>query len=1503
MNNETTNPVIRDVSHVFRSILILVFALFVSIPLIGMGQTLDISSGIQTYVALTNTTVNLSGQCELHLTATNNKMTTVASQDAMPGCIINLNSPDAWFFLDGTRPYRVNLNQILVNGAAAVVGSNVRLVEYGMGAVVIAQSPSYLPLQVFSGSQFTGSSAQPSIYTFYTGTNAPLNGVISSFILKRGYAATFAQNADGTGISRAYVAADGDVKVGVLPGALNGAVQFVRVYPWIWHSKKGWAGGAGGDMQKVDATWNYDWNTGAFSDVSFAYAPQQWGGGYNASGINPKRGSILVLGYNEPDSASQANMTVAQATNDWPGMESSGLRLGSPACTDGGRSGWLYPFVSQIDSLGLRLDAAAIHMYMCGQTASSLRSWLWDIHVNTGRRIYITEFNNGANWTTCAQPTYAQEAQVIQDFITMMDNEPWIEGYNIYEWVQDSRKMVDTNGVVTPAGTNYLNKWSPLSYNQELSGNPKWSLAINGGVGATNANYHFNGDALDSSGNKNNALLAGSRTFIPAGTGNQALQFDGSHDYAVLPPNVGKSAGFTFAAWVYWNGGASFQRIFDLGYDINQYLFLTPNSGSTLRFAITTSGSAGEQRLETASLTTGTWTHVAVTISGSTGKLFINGTVVASSTTMSINPAAIPLIYSYLGKSQFSADPLFRGMMDEVVLNGYALSDTQVASLASTGQPPAMSLTAPSAPTGLSATAVSSGQINLSWTASSGATSYNVKRATVNGGPYTTVASGVTGASYSDMRANAGTTYFYVASAVNMNGESVNSTQASATTASGVPGAPTASATPNSIPIQVNLTWTVPLGGANTYNVKRSTTSGGGYVTIASGITTVSYTDTNVLNGTTYHYVVSGVNAFGEGANSAEVSVTPTTPISLNMPVTASSFQGGNDPFKGNDGSLNTRWTASAGTYPQWWRVDLGSSQSLSKAVINWYNSAGRSYQYLIEGSDDDVNYTTLVNNTNNTFFGDTTDNFSVTNRYVRVTVTGCPQGGFAAFYECSIYGASAPPPPPPSVPTGLSATAVSSSQINLSWTASSGATSYSVKRATTSGGPYTTIATSVTSTSFADIGLAPSTTYYYVVSAVNAGGESANSSQASSTTPSGVPAAPTGLTATAASTSQIDLTWTASGGATSYNVKRASVNGGPYTTIATGVTTTGFSDTALFSGTTYYYVVSAINGSGESANSTQASKTTLSVAPTGLTATAVSSSQINLGWTASSGATSYNVKRAIANGGPYTIVATGVMATTYSDTTAGGGTTSYYVVSAVNGGGESANSAQASATTVPVAPTGMTATVASSTQINLSWTVSTGAASYNLKRATANGGPYTTITNVTTTSYNNTGLTAGTTYYYVVTALNAAGESASSSQVSAVPNVVLLSQGSPATASSFQTGNTVANGNDGNGTTRWTAAASTYPQWWRVDLGSSQPVTKAVIDWYNTDGRVYKYKIETSTNDVNYILLVDKTGNTVAGTTTDMFSTTTRYVRITVTGCSLSGKYAAFWECKVYGN
>ena len=169
---------------------------------------------------------------------------------------------------------------------------------------------------------------------------------------------------------------------------------------------------------------------------------------------------------------------------------------------------------------------------------------------------------------------------------------------------------------------------------------------------------------------------------------------------------------------------------------------------------------------------------------------------------------------------------------------------------------------------------------------------------------------------------------------------------------------------------------------------------------------------------------------------------------------------------------------------------------------------------------------------------------------------------------------------------------------MTLTWNVSSGATSYNVKRSQTSAGPYTKIA-SPTTASYTDAGLTNGTPYYYVVSAVNSAGESSNSSEGTAT-PVAPPAAPTGLQA-AAENAQVVLSWTASAGATGYHVKRGIASGGPYTQVGAPAASP-YTDTGLTSGTPYYYVVTAFNPGGESANSAEATAT-----PMGATSVTVS--------------------------------------------------------------------------------------------------------------------------------------------------------------------------------------------------------------------------------------------------------------------------------------------------------
>ena len=332
---------------------------------------------------------------------------------------------------------------------------------------------------------------------------------------------------------------------------------------------------------------------------------------------------------------------------------------------------------------------------------------------------------------------------------------------------------------------------------------------------------------------------------------------------------------------------------------------------------------------------------------------------------------------------------------------------------------------------------------------------------------------------------------------------------------------------------QVSLSWNA-VPGATSYNVKSSTTNGGPYITIASP-TTTSYTNTSLINDTTYYYVVSAVNAGYESTNSTQVSATPVcTPP-------AAPTAGNNGPIWAGTTLNLTASTVSGATY-SWTGPNGFTSASQNPSIVNATTSASGLYS-------------------------------------VTATV-GCTSAAGTTTVVVNLIPA----------PAGLTATA-SDSLVALSWNPSTAATGYNVKRSLVDGGPYTMVSGGLTATNYNDSVVTNGTTYYYVVSATNSACESTNSTQVSATPVCMPPAAPAGLTATA-SDSLVVLKWNASSGAIGYNVKRSLINGGSYTLLSGGLTDTNCTDSVVTNGTTYYYVVSAINAGCESTNSIQASAT-----------------------------------------------------------------------------------------------------------------------------------------------------------------------------------------------------------------------------------------------------------------------------------------------------------------------
>jgi subtilisin family serine protease len=269
-------------------------------------------------------------------------------------------------------------------------------------------------------------------------------------------------------------------------------------------------------------------------------------------------------------------------------------------------------------------------------------------------------------------------------------------------------------------------------------------------------------------------------------------------------------------------------------------------------------------------------------------------------------------------------------------------------------------------------------------------------------------------------------------------------------------------------------------------------------------------------------------------------------------------------------------------------------------------------------------------------------------------------------------------------------------------------------------------------------------------------------------------PAAPSSLSASAASGSRIDLSWDDNAQQESgFEIERKTGSGGTYQQVATVADDiTSYSDTGLSEVTTYTYRVRAYNGAGESDYSNEASATTYAATPGTVSAAAASESQIDLSWTDNSNVeVGFKIERKEGSAGTYSQVATvDANGTTYSDTELSESTTYFYRVRAYTDTGDSSYSNEANATTHPAAPSNASAAAASESQIDLSWTDnSSGESGFKVERKES-GGSYAQIATVNQdiTELTDTGLNEETTYYYRVCAYNAAGESDYSNEASA---------------------------------------------------------------------------------------------------------------------------------------
>lgn len=195
------------------------------------------------------------------------------------------------------------------------------------------------------------------------------------------------------------------------------------------------------------------------------------------------------------------------------------------------------------------------------------------------------------------------------------------------------------------------------------------------------AQYEFEGNPQDVTSNQLDPVSMATLNYSSIAnlvkSGEKSLYLRATNDYyLMLPPRAGHLNNFTICTWVRWNGANSWERLFDFGNGTTQYMFLTPSNGSEMRFVIKNGGD--EQILSATRMSSGKWLHLAVTMSDSETKIYVDGEEVASTTGITIRPKDFNPVLNYIGRSQFPSDPLFKGYIDDFRIYNYALSASDV---------------------------------------------------------------------------------------------------------------------------------------------------------------------------------------------------------------------------------------------------------------------------------------------------------------------------------------------------------------------------------------------------------------------------------------------------------------------------------------------------------------------------------------------------------------------------------------------------------------------------------------------------------------------------------------------------------------------------------------------------------------------------------------------------------------------------------------------------------
>ena len=402
--------------------------------------------------------------------------------------VINFTSDSAWLILDGTLPsvaIASHLSYISINGQPAVNNANVRVTNYLRGCVIMPHAPNYEALTLYKEVSFAGDEMKCIPLKYYKIAElGSFDNTVSSFKLKKGYMATFAQNENGTGYSKVYIAENEDIEISTLPVGLNNLVSFVRVFPWRYTTKKGFGAGFVDFNRSIipvnltKSSWFYNWGVPTLEDVtdyefvtmkSYAssFTDSKW------QEINNLNYTSHILGYNEPNNAGPLNMSVEQQLRYWPKFMESGMRLGSPAPTN-----WVefFEFMDKCDELNYRVDFVCIHDYGDG-TAESFYKNCKRVYDRTKRPIWVTEFNWGGNWTKTYR-SYEESAKRIAEIIDRYDKEGIIERYAIFNFDEELNRDGDfilnksvfktpaiPNYEITPIGMAYRDQVTTMAFN------------------------------------------------------------------------------------------------------------------------------------------------------------------------------------------------------------------------------------------------------------------------------------------------------------------------------------------------------------------------------------------------------------------------------------------------------------------------------------------------------------------------------------------------------------------------------------------------------------------------------------------------------------------------------------------------------------------------------------------------------------------------------------------------------------------------------------------------------------------------------------------------------------------------------------------------------------------------------------------------------------------------------------------------------------------------------